>query len=157
MSKYTFKSTRLELIFIPLIDAERLVPKPSWALISICDPALKPCIRYEQWSHSIRLNFEDVASDEDGIVFSKTMAVRLIEFALALPEAIDLIVIHCIVGVSRSGAVMKFLTKFIYKDCYNFIFDKGYHTYNYTVYKTLVRVWKKRRSNARTTLTQKNL
>lgn len=143
MSKYTFKSTRLELVFIPLVEAERLVPKQSWALISISDPSVKPCIRYEQWSHSIRLDFEDVASDEDGIVFSEAMAVRLIEFALSLPETVNLLVIHCIAGVSRSGAVMKFLTKFVFRDCYNFIFDKGYHQYNYTVYKTLVKVWKR--------------
>lgn len=133
----------MEIRFISLLEAETLPPKDTTALISILDPEIHTKIPYTQWKHHIRLQFEDVNSEEDGVPFSEAMASRLIKFVLCLPETVDLLVIHCVAGISRSGAVTKFLTRYVYKNCYNVLFDKAYHTYNYRVYKTLAKVWKR--------------
>lgn len=143
-NKYTFKSKDFEVSFLSVADAEKIKPKNTLALISLTDPESHPYISYAKWKFHIRLEFEDVSSQDDGVVFTTDMAKNLIDFALSMPDSVTHIIIHCIQGVSRSGAVTKFLTKHIFKDCFNQAFDKDYVYYNRFVYRTLCRVWKKR-------------
>ena len=150
MTQYTFKSPRLELVYMSFIEAEKITPKSSWALISVCDPAVEPSIRYEQWSYCLRLAFEDVSSPEDGLMFSEAMAGRLIEFALNLPVSVDRLFVHCTVGVSRSPAVVRFLARYVYPECLNEDFNRDYLAYNRTVYKILVKAWKKNNASVNT-------
>lgn len=126
-----------------MLEAEKIPPKDTSTLISITDPEIQPNISYQKWRYHIRLKFEDVSNSEDGVIFSESMALRLINFVVSIPETVNLIVIHCVVGIARSGAVTKFITKYLLKDCFNPDFDLGYYAYNRTVYKTLVKVWKK--------------
>lgn len=143
--KYTFTSTGLQLVFISLAEAENIVPKPEWALISVTDPDMTTSIIYSNWTHHIRFAFEDVSNVDDGIMFSEQMAKRLIQFAESLPTTIKFVVVNCVAGVSRSGAILKFLSKYIFKECYNENFDKHYDAYNRTVYRTLEKVWKNKK------------
>lgn len=130
-------------MFCSLLEAEKIPPKDTSTLISITDPEIQPNISYQKWRYHICLKFEDVSNSEDGVAFDEDMALKLINFVTSLPESVNLIVIHCIVGIARSGAVTKFVTKYILKECYNQNFDLGYLAYNRSVYKTLVRVWRR--------------
>ena len=143
-SEYRFRSEKLELNFFSVKEAEHLKPRDTMALISLSDPEITPEIDYDKWKHHLQLRFNDVKDTEDGTVFSSQMADKIIEFVITLPEQISYIAIHCFAGVSRSGAVIKFLSKFIYPECYNQVFDSEYIYFNRTVYSKLCKAWNKR-------------
>lgn len=144
--KYTFRSKNLEMIFISLDDAIQIVPTKNMALISLNDPELKPEVDYSLWKHCLRLRFNDVSHAEDGVVFSSNMATSVFEFVAELPKEVSLLVIHCFQGISRSAAVVKFLSRYIFPQCFNQRFDTEYDHFNKLVYDKLCRTWKARKS-----------
>jgi predicted protein tyrosine phosphatase len=144
-SRYTFRSKKLEINFFSIDEAEQIEPKETMALISMSDEGLEPKINYQKWGCSLTLHFDDIKSQEDGLVFSSKMAKSIIDFALTLPPQISYLAIHCFAGISRSGAVTKFLTEFVFPECYNEQFDTEYSSYNKHVYQTLCRAWQKER------------
>jgi predicted protein tyrosine phosphatase len=145
-SNYKFKGKNLEINFFSLEDAEKVEPKDTMALISMLDQGIKNEIRFNKWKHFLILNFDDVKSAEDGMVFSSHMADKLIDFALSLPKETKYIAIHCFAGISRSGAVTKFLTKYVFPECYNSKFDMEYSNFNRLVYDKLCSAWNKRKT-----------
>jgi hypothetical protein len=117
------------------------------ALISLNDPELKPEIDYARWKYCLRLRFNDVRTAEEGVVFSSKMAISVFEFANTLPKEVTFLVVHCFQGISRSAAVVKFLSKFIFPECYNSLFDVDYLYYNKLVYNRLCNAWNKHIAN----------
>lgn len=148
-SQFNFKSDKLQMNFYSLTDAEKIDPKNNMALVSILDPDIKSKINYDSWRYYITLRFDDTTNPDDGeVAFNRAMANKIIDFALELPDATEYIIVHCLAGVSRSGAVIKFLSKYIFPECFNEQFDKDYIFYNKMVYKFLCSEWKARTKNA---------
>jgi predicted protein tyrosine phosphatase len=145
---YSFKGKTMELEFYNFTEVEIMKPVSGMALISICSPGVKFNISYDKWQNSLILEFDDVGEDDseydpDNVFFSKMHANLLIDFINGLPETTKFLAVHCTQGVSRSGAVVKFLTKHVYPDCFNAKFDRHYSHYNKHVYEILEREWKK--------------
>lgn len=131
-------------MFCSLESARLIEPTDKMALISLNDPGLQPELDYSRWKHCLRVRFHDVTDPEEGEVFTDRMAENIIEFATSLPKRVNFLITHCYAGISRSAGVTKFLTRYVYKDCYNETFDLGYDAYNRHVYRTLVKTWEKR-------------
>ena len=141
-NKYTFKSKDMQIEFFSLVEAEQIQPRSDSALISLLDPDVDNAIDYDKWENKIISRFEDVEEKEAGRkVFTRKKAKEIIDFTTNLSPDIRYLVIHCYAGISRSGAVTKFITKYIFSDCYNKDFDKEYNCYNDFVYQTLETVW----------------
>lgn len=148
---YTFKSKDFGLMFCSLESASMIEPTEKMALISLNDPGLQPELDYSRWKHCLRVRFHDVTDPEEGEIFTEHMAESIIEYVVSLPKQVKFLVAHCFAGVSRSAGVVKFLTRYVFKDCFNHDFDLGYDLYNKYVFKTLVRVWKRDKSLVRHT------
>jgi predicted protein tyrosine phosphatase len=133
--------------YYSIIEAEKLEPSDKKAMISIFDYDIVPEIQYSQWTHHIKIIFEDIKPTDDGILFTSAMAKDIVEFVLGLPVSIEEIIIHCVGGVSRSAGVVKFLSKYMYPQCFNPKFDTEYSAYNAYVFKTLVKQWKLHEKN----------
>jgi predicted protein tyrosine phosphatase len=113
-------------------------PKSSEAIISITEPG-SPAKLSDKWTHVLRLQFHDIdreVSSKDGtpyVMFNKEMATSVLEFYKNLPEDIDMLVVHCHAGISRSaGVVLALCDIFNITDVY-----KNYPLYNKHVYKTI--------------------
>lgn len=141
-SGFEFKGKNIEMDFFPVFEAEYIEPNDNMALISINDPGYKNKIDYSAWKHNLILEFNDIDKPMNGyFMFDDWYAKRLIDFVLQLPENINQIVVHCYAGVSRSGAVVRFLQKHIYPSCFNSDFWLKYTMDNHRVYSTLEKMW----------------
>lgn len=142
-SKYKFKGKKMEINYYSLDEAIKIKPTNETALISLIDPELEGEFEFDTWKYRLQLCFDDVDDANDGIAFNSKMAKSVIEFNNALPQQVNHIIIHCVAGISRSSAVTKFLTKYIYPDCFNTQFDVEYQQFNQLVYNRLCFTWDK--------------
>ena len=84
--------------------------------------------------------FHDIKDADQGKdVFTRAMAKQIIEFAIALPKNIKYIAVNCFQEISRSAVVIKFLSKYIFRECYSQKFDEEYD--NRIVYDMLEEIW----------------
>lgn len=115
-------------------EAEKLEPSPNKALISICVPGIQR--NFAGWDNLLTLDFHDIERPvpeyPDFILFTPKMAKQIIDFADALPNNVDWIMVHCHQGISRSAAVAKYLC-----EKYGEPFPKDYKYANTLVYQTL--------------------
>lgn len=115
-----------------------IIPQPTWALISITEPErlnpnsqfYKPPV-WDKWTNHIILGFHDIDAknkpeiyQDPYVVFNQDHASQIINFIEALPDNTEKIVVHCSAGVSRSGAIARFLSEDVYECvCYRSFFD----------------------------------
>ena len=123
----------MKISFMSQDKAETIIPDPNTALISIIGTdgwrKLKP-----GWEQILKLTFDDIEEKtEDYILFNKQHALAILDFIQKLPPEIDHIIIHCWAGVSRSGAVAKFLCEYYQTSD----FPKDYDRFNIRVYEIL--------------------
>lgn len=91
---------------------------PNKALISISCPG-DPAPLQSGWGRILRLEFDDI--DRRSMVdwykkttgktlrlFDENQAQTVIDFIDTLPKTIDVLVVHCDAGVSRSAAIARF-------------------------------------------------
>lgn len=106
--------------------------KKNCIFISITDPEL--CDNSFANNHYIKailkLKFDDVDGFQDKLLFNEipmslTQAKQIADFVLQWKDKVDLIVVHCEAGISRSAgvcaAIMKYLTNddmAIFGNCY---------------------------------------
>ena len=143
-NKHTFKSDSRTISFCSVETAESIVPNRDMALISIRGYGEANDIKYEDWKHVLKLNFDDITEEEPAPfkLFTEKQAKQLIKFVHSLPEDVRHITVHCWAGISRSGAVGKFLSGTVYPECKNDKFDQEYLFYNAYVYNMLLKSWK---------------
>ena len=137
--------------FISKKEAEKIVPDDNMAIISISGMGDDRKLNVN-WEHRLDLDFDDV--DAPGsftivtkqgnvelpyITFNENMARKVLQFAYALPDTIDIIIVHCHAGISRSAAVAKFLAE----EIYDVMFPPQYMLYNKLVYRTLIKIFQK--------------
>jgi len=79
---------------------------------------------------AVYLEFKDIDSDESGL--TKEDCKQVIELAQYAVDKDINIIIHCFAGVSRSGAVAKWINDYLAKRQEQYITDyKGYNRYVY--------------------------
>ena len=124
--------------FMSRPDAEGITPCSTDAIISISCP-FDPANLNIKWAPSqiLRLEFNDI--DEDELMthlglklFSPVDAKQIIDFAEHQKNKIETLFVHCDAGISRSGAVAKFLS-----EKYNLPFPTSYMLYNKFIYRVL--------------------
>lgn len=92
----------------------------------------------------LRLEFDDISEDlgDEYILFSIKEARLIIDWLNSVPED-EVIIVHCEAGISRSGAVAKFIEdNFDYK-CKSDVFCKAdFYLMNDLVYRILSETFK---------------
>lgn len=130
----------MKTIFVSRAAAETIGPWPDWAIISIADgfhslgdPKIKP-----GWADILRVKFDDVNqiktdAEEYLILMEHEHAQQIVEFVRKNAH-MEGILVHCLAGVSRSAAVVKWISKE-----FNLPFDKNYDKCNHHVFQLLVK------------------
>lgn len=125
-------------------EASSLAPSPRAAMISITNPGDAANLR-EGWGALLRVAFADAVYDVSEIEAygrmwhlssfgfpAKEHAVSILAFLDGLPPEITTLRVHCGAGISRSGAVAKFVA-----ERYGLEFPHDYARHNETLYRLL--------------------
>lgn len=110
------------------------------ALVSIHEPEDAPLETSHPWQHRLTVEFHDADCAEGGLkLFSREQAQEILSFADAVAPLVDEIVVHCLLGLSRSGAIAVFLSEKygvpVFKQDLPLL--QGYSLYNRHVYRML--------------------
>ena len=126
--------------FTNVENAKLIEPKSDLALISISpldNPTILPFEK--EWEERLLiLHFYDIdkyVEDQFGL-FDKNYAIKIIEFLERINKSVHeiTVIVNCVSGVSRSGAVSKFIDHKYKLNC----FDREYVKYNKYVYQVLI-------------------
>jgi len=95
-----------EIIVLSRLDAEAYEPRGNEICISIFDPDAEPARVSTEFAAVLRLSFDDVTQmgEPTDILFAHDHANAIARFIRAWP-AVERVVIHCNMGVSRSPGV----------------------------------------------------
>jgi predicted protein tyrosine phosphatase len=117
------------------IDLDRI----SCAIISINNNNSKtPNIRRQQIKGLITLFFDDVERDENKYFsISKDQAVQIVNFVNKFWNNVELMIIHCEAGISRSSGVAAAILKYKTRDD-NFIFGNKSYVPNMKCYRMVL-------------------
>ena len=116
--------------------AEQVDPASNWAVISISDPTMRKEVKLNpNWRYKLELDFHDIDTEFKGFtLFNTDMAKQIIDYVKdMISKDIDVIVVHCWAGQSRSKAVAKFISDYFgYLTTYPIKWDEPYnkHVYN---------------------------
>jgi len=125
----------MKIRFMSQENAERLIPHDSMAIISIVGKDSPPR-KLKNWKNRLYLYFDDIVMKmKDRKEFDNNDANKIKEFIKHLPSDVNIIIVHCHQGVSRSAAVAKWLNEY-YKTR---DFPLMYMAFNPLVYNVLKR------------------
>ncbi|WP_150126633.1 hypothetical protein [Burkholderia cenocepacia] len=123
--------------------AEAVAPPPNCGIISIKTPFAPDANLQAGWAETLRLAFfdEDAPSGpevESGTIFAREAANRILDFVDAHP-ALDELVVHCDLGISRSAAVAILLGEYLHVPVFRqgAPVDPRYRQHNAHVYRVL--------------------
>ena len=139
-----------KILILPRSSAQNFVYEKPWACISIAtDPSELAKINQVQRVELLQLTFEDLEGCPAGFaekfpekaknMFTEAHAQQILEFSKKWWNKIDLLMIHCYAGVSRSPAVGKALSD-IYQSGFSDYFDMMFSP-NKMVYSTIKKVY----------------
>ncbi len=118
--------------------------KKDCVFISITDPRLgdNPIFRNPHIKATLRLKFDDVDGNHDKLLFdeipmSKTQAKEIADFVIEWKNKVELIVVHCEAGISRSAGVCAAIMKYITNDDMQ-IFGNCYYCPNMFCYRLVL-------------------
>lgn len=111
------------LLFLSQKEAESLPPIKNSAIISITSPDQELAKLHFGWNNVLRLQFHDISKEFDGDeipdfenkniiklkAFSEDQARTLIDFLNRMDGEVETIIVHCLMGISRSAAVAEFI------------------------------------------------
>ena len=114
-------------------SAEHLIPHDNIAIISIVGKESPPR-KLKNWKYRLYMYFDDIVMKIPGRKeFDREDAKKLKAFIKSLPSTVNIIIVHCLMGASRSAAVAKWLNE-VYKTG---DFPLLYMKYNPLVYNIL--------------------
>lgn len=116
-----------KILILQRHNAEKFKYEKPWACISISDSFsdFDAEINEENNLGILRLKFDDTEFPTRGVPISTEQADSILEFAFKIWDKVDLMLIHCNAGISRSPAVGKFLSE-IYQPMFCRYFDAFY-------------------------------
>ncbi|OPZ86333.1 MAG: hypothetical protein BWY76_00997 [bacterium ADurb.Bin429] len=97
-----------DLLVLSRFEAMDFTAEAPYAVISITDPETPPAVLKSPPSCRgvLRLQFHDITRPQDGYaLMTEEHARQITAFVSAWRETVDLFVVHCEGGVSRSAAV----------------------------------------------------
>lgn len=108
--------------FVSKAFAEKIIPTPNMALISIREPAEWVSLN-RNWQNVLEVEFHDIdpnpAPDEpltnfgidydDLVAFNPIQGTTVLNWVRQIRPHIDYLVVHCHAGISRSAAVAKYI------------------------------------------------
>ena len=110
-----------KVVYLSQLQAERLLPEPNTAMISITNPG-ETAFLQDGWPMVLKISFADASYDEATIHSygrmwllssygfpEKKHAETILKFLNNLPDQITTIIVHCGACVSRSAAVAKYI------------------------------------------------
>ena len=132
-----------EVIALSQNEVERYITHKPYAIISItdCDVEKEPNFIQNQFLMGVlRLKFDDIENYEPGLIrFNSAIAVKILKFVEELKDDIDILVVHCLAGVSRSAGVAAAIDDlYIQSDKRWFVIKAP----NYHVYRTIINAYK---------------
>ena len=106
----------------------------GWVVISITSPDAYPANLHDGWERVLRIEFDDITKPEIPFaIFTDQQARDVIEFvAQCSKSGVEGILVHCLIGVSRSAAIAKWIA-----GNYQLPFPANYDRYNMHVYQVL--------------------
>jgi predicted protein tyrosine phosphatase len=87
-----------------------------WAAISISSCSEFPDLSEENRVGLLRLSFEDTTDPGKPESFNESLAIQVLDFVQQVWDSVDVILIHCEIGLSRSPAVASALSQIYYDD-----------------------------------------
>lgn len=107
-----------KLLVLPRFAAKRFACTRPWACISIgVDHGDWPRISRRERIDRLRLAFADIKEPKDDLIlFNGELARQILEFVDRVWDEIEVLMIHCEAGISRSPAVAAAIAKLKYKD-----------------------------------------
>lgn len=127
------------VLFVGRATAENCGPWPDFAMISIGEPAASegdPVIA-EGWRDILRMSFHDVLPNQniDGAYTPMTSddADQIVAFVRKVAPDVVGIIVHCRAGISRSAAVVKWISRE-----YKIPFNNKYSRFNDHVWRLMV-------------------
>lgn len=133
----------MQIIVLPKTQAAQFTSDKPWACISIGTTAQDiPTISTVNLVDRLILCFHDLNKLPDGVdisevnLFSRDQAQKIWQFVDQIYTQIDTLLVHCIVGISRSPAVAAAISKIFVNNNDSIYFKK--YIPNMLVYRTLL-------------------
>lgn len=118
--------------------AEKFTCSSPWACISVSDDGVHK-INSVQRVHLLQLLFHDIEfARGDDILFNEKHAVKIKQFVDVVWSDIQVLMIHCYAGVSRSAAIGMAIADTYHPEYARRFYD--YYTPNQHVYRTLAKI-----------------
>ncbi len=131
----------LPAIVVPELHDSEFVKSKAWALISITNeegtwPKLNVQEDDKNFKGVLKLLFDDIDKADEGLIlFSQAHAEQILDFMEARHPFLDLLVVHCYAGMSRSPGVAAAISR-IFKGHDGEFFQTK--TPNMLVYRTIL-------------------
>lgn len=97
-------------------NAEFFRSDRPWAAISITSGHEHPVLSEANRVGLLRLVFDDITQPDTPRSFTPAMAAEILDFVASVWDEVDVLLIHCDVGLSRSPAVAAALSRIYYGD-----------------------------------------
>jgi predicted protein tyrosine phosphatase len=126
-----------KIVVLPMSSAEQFKYEKPWACISVFDSVLPvpPKIDENNCKKLLRLKFDDIEFKRIGtklVEFSDSQALEVLDFANKMWNQIDLLMVHCAAGISRSTAIAKIISE-IYQPEYAKYYSQLYSPNNLVI------------------------
>jgi len=118
----------------PPLNDYRLIKTPNYI-----DDILIVCDDINPWSRNFRNQLA---------CFSDKNAADILDFVEKIKDSIEVLIVACEAGVSRSAGTAAALGK-IYLGTDEFIFNSERYQPNVYLYQTILKIWKKRQADGR--------
>lgn len=129
-----------QVIFVSRAIARTWKPAPRSVLISVSDELDGPLSPEPGWEQILRLQFDDKdQAGENVVLFDAAMAQKVLAFVHA-NEQLDTLVVHCLMGQSRSAAIALFIAELLGVPCFKNnrpVTTTTWTQYNRKVYRVL--------------------
>ena len=135
----------MEIVVLPKRAVPGIDTPLSWAMISIATKYDWPEFDEKNCVKATRLSFEDkdpsayLLKDDPNNpmkLFTEKQANMVIDFVEEVKDKIEMLVVHCEAGISRSPAVAGAISKVLFGD--DSAFFKGPYKPNMHVYRTII-------------------
>lgn len=129
--------TLQRITFVSRLVAQGLRPEPQKALISIHDASHGPMKARGPWERRLTLEFPDDTAGRPA--FTTKQAADVLAFAAEAATAVEEIVVHCLLGKSRSAAIAMHLAEKYGVPLYQYrtLVEGRYNGYHRSVYLKL--------------------
>ncbi|HPM85059.1 MAG TPA: hypothetical protein PLF81_30355 [Candidatus Anammoximicrobium sp.] len=97
-------------------NAEFFRSDRPWAAISITSGREHPVLSEANRVGLLRLVFDDITQSDTPRSFTPALAAEILDFVASVWEKVEVLLIHCDVGLSRSPAVAAALSRIYYGD-----------------------------------------